>query len=109
MRRNGTCPWCTNEKGRSELSFGVIDDDVAQYVHPDQIHYCFSCGRRLQDKTPATDYVPVPVLEKWLWEVALNTAGSSLSSACEDLIKRLDGLRRFAEEVRRGWTKIENT
>lgn len=48
---------------------------------------------------PAADVVSVEVLKKWLYENALNNAGSSYGFACVEISKRLDGLRRYAKEV----------
>ena len=49
---------------------------------------------------PAADVVSIEVLKKWLYENALNNAGSSYGFACVEISKRLDGLRRYANECR---------
>ena len=48
---------------------------------------------------PAADVVSIEVLKKWLYENALNNAGSSYGFACVEISRRLDGLRRYAKEV----------
>ena len=52
----------------------------------------------LQHYTPTVDAVEVSVLEKWLYEIAMNNTGNPLSESCEEIIRRLPGLRKFAEE-----------
>lgn len=47
---------------------------------------------------PAADVVSIEVLKKWLYENALNNAGSSYGFACVEISKRLDGLRRYAKD-----------
>lgn len=47
---------------------------------------------------PAADVVSIGVLKKWLWKVALNNFDNYLSDACEELISRLDGLRRYVKD-----------
>lgn len=42
------CCWCTNQRGKTELSFSIIDDDFGQYVHPNIIKFCPFCGRELK-------------------------------------------------------------
>ena len=49
---------------------------------------------------PAAEVVSIEVLKKWLYENALNNAGSSYGFACVEISKRLDGLRRYANECR---------
>lgn len=53
---------------------------------------------RVLDAVPEADAVPIKVLEKWLYEIALNNTDNYLSDACEEIINRLDGLRVFAKE-----------
>lgn len=48
---------------------------------------------------PTLDVVSVAHLEKWLYEIAMNNSDNYLSGACEEIISRLDGLRRFSKEV----------
>lgn len=47
---------------------------------------------------PTVDAVEVSVLEKWLYEIAMNNTGNTLCESCEEIIRRLPGLRKFAEE-----------
>ena len=52
-------------------------------------------------KLPTADVVEVETLKDWLWELAKNNVGcGNFSEVCIDLISRLDGLRRFAQERR---------
>ena len=51
-------------------------------------------------KLPAADVVSIEVLKRWLYKNALNNAGSSYGFACVEISKRLDGLRRYANECR---------
>lgn len=50
------------------------------------------------DALPTADVVEIEILRDWLWEIALNNAGGDFSIACQDIISRLDGLRKFAQE-----------
>ena len=51
---------------------------------------------------PTADVVEFETLKKWLYEIAINNVGCVLdgdfSTACEEIISRLDGLRKFAQE-----------
>ena len=51
---------------------------------------------------PAADVVEVETLKAWLYEIAINNVGCVLdgdfSDACQEIISRLDGLRKFAKE-----------
>ncbi len=47
---------------------------------------------------PTADVVSIEVLKKWLYENALNNAGSSYGFACVEISKRLDGLRRYVKD-----------
>ena len=54
-------------------------------------------------KLPAVDAVEVATLESWLYKIAMNNIGApvaDMAEACEEIISRLSGLRRFAEERR---------
>lgn len=55
---------------------------------------------RLVRELPAADVVPIEVLKEWLWKVALNNFDNYLGGACKELVIRLDGLRRYANECR---------
>ena len=52
------------------------------------------------------DMVSIETVKKWLYEMAINNVGCILegdfSTACELIILRLDGLKRFAEETKGG-------
>ena len=47
---------------------------------------------------PTVDAVEVGTLEAWLYEIALNNSNNILGEACEEIIRRLNGLRVFARE-----------
>lgn len=53
---------------------------------------------RVLDAAPEADAIPVKVLEAWLYEIAMNNTDNTLGGACEEIIRRLDGLRTFAKE-----------
>lgn len=48
------------------------------------------------------DVVEVETIKSWLYAIAINNVGinnnGDFSDACEEIISRLDGLRRFAKE-----------
>ena len=44
------CPWCHNNKGKTDLNFSVIDDDFGQYVNHSLIKFCPFCGRKLEQE-----------------------------------------------------------
>ena len=50
------------------------------------------------ENQPTVDAVEVGTLEAWLYEIALNNSNNSLGEACEEIIRRLNGLRVFARE-----------
>lgn len=52
------------------------------------------------DDAPAVDAIPVSDIEAWLYEIAMNNTDNTLSDACEEIIRRLDGLRQFSKERR---------
>lgn len=54
--------------------------------------------RELIENAPTVDAVEVSVLEKWLYEIAWNNTRNPLCDSCEEIIRRLPGLRKFAEE-----------
>lgn len=48
------CPWCYDVKKKSQkykLEWAVIDDDFGQPVHINLIHFCFACGRNLEEES----------------------------------------------------------
>lgn len=47
LKKQANCTWCRNARGMTELSFDIIDDDIAQYVPHSFIKFCPFCGRRL--------------------------------------------------------------
>lgn len=51
---------------------------------------------------PTADVVEVETLKAWLYEIAINNVGCVLdgdfSDACQEIISRLYGLRKFAQE-----------
>ena len=51
---------------------------------------------------PTADVVEVETIKSWLYEMAINNVGyvidGDFSTACEEIISRLDGLRNFARE-----------
>lgn len=52
----------------------------------------------LINEAPTIDAVPIEALKKWLWKVALNNSDNYLGDACEELVSRLDGLRRYVKD-----------
>lgn len=54
----------------------------------------------LQEKCPTADVVEVETIKSWLYSIAINNVNNNgdFSDACEEIISRLDGLRRFAKE-----------
>ena len=56
---------------------------------------------RVLDAAPEADVVSVDALESWLHAIAMNNVGvevKDMATACEVIIDRLDGLRRFSKE-----------
>ena len=47
---------------------------------------------------PTVDAVLVDDIEAWLYQIAMNNTDNTLGVACEEIISRLDGLRRFSKE-----------
>lgn len=48
------------------------------------------------------NFVEVETIKSWLYEIAMNNVGiafdGDFSKACEDIISRLDGLKRYSIE-----------
>lgn len=78
------CNGCNNYNGVKCKSCSV--DDAIGFV----------------ESAPTADVVEIETLRKWLYEIAINNVGCVLdgdfSTACEEIISRLDGLRKFAQE-----------
>lgn len=78
-----------------------------QYVGKhDAVSECMAVAYNLAighaGNAPTVDAVEIGVIEEWLRSIAVNNADNDLSSACEEIIQRLDGLRRFANERKGG-------
>ena len=86
---------------------------MPRYIDARQIRYCWMydddgtehVGVTLQsviDRVPTADVVEIETIRKWLYEIAINNVGNVIegdfSNACEEIISRLDGLRKFAQE-----------
>lgn len=76
----------------------AIDAVVEVYCDTPSINMSSEKFEAAVRKLPAADVVSIEVLKKWLYENALNNAGSSYGFACVEISKRLDGLRRYAKE-----------
>ena len=54
------------------------------------------------DDQPTADVVEVETIKSWLYEMAINNVGyvidGDFSDACQEIISRLDGLRKFTQE-----------
>ena len=46
--KKNRCPWCTNEKFKTDLDFTIIDDGIGQYIPSKLIKFCPFCGRDLK-------------------------------------------------------------
>lgn len=51
-------------------------------------------------KLPTADVVEVETIKSWLYSIAINNVNNNgdFSDVCEEIISRIDGLRRFAKE-----------
>lgn len=50
MAESKFCAWCQNEKGKTDITFSIIDANIAQYVPNTLISFCPFCGRELHPK-----------------------------------------------------------
>lgn len=50
------------------------------------------------DRIKAVDAVPIADIEACLYEMAMNNTDNTLGVTCEEIIRRLDGLRKFSRE-----------
>ena len=67
-------------------------------------YYC-GYAKAFIDHAPTVDAVEVDAIKSWLYQIAMNNVGvpvRDFSTACEEIISRLDGLRTFATERREG-------
>lgn len=81
-----------------------IEREKAMFVilkNPPDAHYPEWYARDIRE-IPAADVVEVDVIKQWLYKIAINNVGvvfdGDFSTACEEIISRLDGLRAFARE-----------
>lgn len=108
----------TNERNEMQAEILRVTQSVVLYVHTyskfggyegersiytaDIAHALYRAGYRKQSE----NMVSVETVKKWLYEMAINNVGCVLdgdfSVACEEIISRLDGLIRFAEEMKGG-------
>ena len=51
------------------------------------------------DDMPTADVVAVNDVEAWLLQTAINNIGDPLGDACEEIIRRLDGLKKYSSDV----------
>lgn len=65
------------------------------------------CVQQMLDDVPAADAVEIKTLEAWLYEIAMNNTQNTLGGACEENIRRLDGLRTYAKEKAEEATKCD--
>ena len=73
---------------------GVVDDCIMQVL---------AFAKSKVNRLPAVDAVEVATLESWLYEIAMNNIGApvaDMAEACDEIISRLGGLRKFAGERR---------
>ena len=79
--------------------YGIECDQTAAMCEASAL---YNAGYRKQ----SADMVSIKTIKKWLYEMAINNVGCVLegdfSNACEEIISRLDGLKRFAEELKGG-------
>ena len=86
-----------------------IDADELLNNLPDDLPYKASVKRVLiqaptEDVVPKSeDMVSIRMLKKWLYSIAINNVGCVLdgdfSDACEEIISRLDGLKRYVKDM----------
>ena len=58
MKPSKLCPWCHTDMKplkKEQLEWSVIDDTFGQYVHARLVHYCFFCGRNLDEQRITKD------------------------------------------------------
>lgn len=64
----------------------------------------YQAFKNMVENAPVEDVVDIETLKKWLYKIAFNNVGCKLegdfSDACEEIISRLDGLKRFVKETR---------
>ena len=90
-----------------ELSYDLAEchkdylDDAKLYTDYDTMaqKLISRCYRRQSE-----DMVDIATIKKWLYQIAINNVGYVLdgdcSTACEEIISRLDGLKRFAKDMK---------
>jgi hypothetical protein len=83
-----TCKDCVHYDVCKELRYGDITNCD-----------CSGCGGLFKNKA---DFVEVEAIKSWLYEIALNNVGCHIegdfSNACEEIISRLEGLKRYSME-----------
>ena len=83
-----------------ELYKKAKDSDAATICEA-ELNTFMECIIRAKTQ-PTADVVEVETLKAWLYEIAINNVGCVLdgdfSDACQEIISRLDGLRKFTQE-----------
>jgi hypothetical protein len=99
------CPFCGAKMDGGKCGMTLCEECIHGYICADRddmgadeeiaLGYCGNYKNK-------ADFVEVDTLKDWLWELAKNNVGyvidGNFSEVCVDLISRLDGLRRFAQE-----------
>ena len=83
------------------VHYGICKDDCESgyLFESENGDFCDDDCEHFKNKA---DFVEVETLKAWLYEMAINNVGCVLdgdfSDACQEIISRLDGLRKFAQE-----------
>lgn len=81
-----------------------LNKDVFDYCAKGKTDEIPDIEERCVDFKNKADFVEVETIKSWLYSIAINNVGcvgdGDFSTACKEIISRLDGLKRFAQERR---------
>lgn len=83
---------------RAEIIGKLTGSDTQQKIKAMSGADAYNEFLTLLNAEPKADIVPVAMLEKWLYENAFNNCGNHYGDYCEEIIRRLPGLRVFVAE-----------
>lgn len=105
----------TKEKLTEIIGNVVVNDKgnrIRDVFHPEFVEKIANNlieGGVIYPSCKVDDAIEIETIKSWLYEMAINNVGCAIdgdfSVACEEIISRLDGLRKFAREQRKGGEK----
>ena len=97
-----TCKDCVHCEACGGFTPTDLDQDVFDYCIKGTTDEIPDTDERCGSFKNKADFVEVETIKSWLYEMALNNVGcyteGDFSNACEEIISRLEGLKRYSIE-----------